>query len=182
MPPASPNWRPGARHRRVEETARRPAPLRADGDRRRDNRNAHDDAVWDVLLSCGHLDTKFTKPDWKPEDGPARSTRTKKWRGLEEILPVVAKDADDEAYWRRIYAEKHPQPAPFNQCHTCANLRTIVAYEGVGWVKPKPKSVKPPKPKPPARQTLEKRLKKLESEAAQLRKELKTLPAVDGEQ
>jgi hypothetical protein len=32
----------------------------------------------------GHLDTKFTKPDWKPEDGPVHRKPTKKWRGLEE--------------------------------------------------------------------------------------------------
>ena len=104
--------------------------------------NPHDDAVWDVLLSCGHLDTKFTKPDWKPEDGPVHPKPTKKWRRLEELLPIVAKDQDDEAYWRRIYAEMHPEPAPFKQCHTCANLRSVVAYERVGWVAPKPKPLK----------------------------------------
>jgi hypothetical protein len=50
------------------------------------------DAALDVLLGCGHLDTEFTKPDWKPEDGPVHPKPTNKWRGLEEILPVVAKD------------------------------------------------------------------------------------------
>jgi hypothetical protein len=33
--------------------------------------------------------------------------------GAGGIVPVVAKDEDDEAYWRRIYAEKHPEPVPF---------------------------------------------------------------------
>jgi hypothetical protein len=136
----------------------------------------HDDAVWDVLLSCGHLDTEFTKPDWKPAHGSIHPKPTNKWRGLEEILPVVAKDQDDEEYWRRIYAEKHPEPAPFKQCHTCANMRFVVAYERVGWVKAKPKPPKVPKsPKPPSRRRLQTRLRKLEAEAEQLREDLKKL-------
>jgi hypothetical protein len=148
-------------------------PMEIDGER---IGKPHDDAVWDVLLSCGHLDTKFTKPDWKPEDGPVHPKPTNEWRGLEEILPVVAKDQDDEAYWRRIYAEKHPEPALFKQCQTCANMRSVVAYERVGWVKPKPKPPKAPTPpKPPSRRNLQTRLRKLEAEAEQLREQLKKL-------
>lgn len=52
-------------------------------------------------------------------------------------------------------------------------IRSIVAYQRVGWLEPKPK---PAKPKPPPRKTLERRLKKLEAEAADLRERLKNLP------
>lgn len=48
-----------------------------------------------------------------------------------------------------------------------------MAYERVGWVAPKPK---PLKPKPTPRKILERRLQKLETEAAALREELKNRP------
>jgi hypothetical protein len=57
--------------------------------------------------------------------------------------------------------------------------RTLVAYEPVGWLAPPPKPLKPVKPKPVPRKTLERRLKKLESEAAQLREELKNYGTED---
>ncbi len=87
---------------------------------------------------------------------------------------MVAKgDSDEEAYWRRLYAEGHPEPAPFTRCNTCAGVRSVVAYQRLGWLAPKKKPVTPVKPKPVPRKTLERRLKKLESEAAQLREQLK---------
>jgi hypothetical protein len=90
---------------------------------------------------------------------------------------VVAEgDADEEEYWRRMYAEHHPDPAPFTRCHTCACIRTIAAYERVGWLAGKKTPIKP---KPAPRKSLERRLRKLESEAAQLREQLKTYPADD---
>ena len=49
-------------------------------------------------------------------------------------------------------AECHLDPALFTRCCTCACVRTITTYQRVGW------------------------LKKLESEAAQLRQQLDDLP------
>jgi hypothetical protein len=72
-----------------------------------------------------------------------------------------------------------PEPVPFTRCHTCACLRSVVAYERVGWVAPKPKPIKSVNPKPPRRETLERRLQKLESEAAQLREQLANLRTED---
>jgi hypothetical protein len=133
-------------------------------------------AVWDVLLSCGHYDQKWVDDlDWKPEDGIGRKTPSKKgFLPLDEFLAEILKDRDQdtEEFWRRVYAESHPDPVPFAQCKTCGNLRSMVAYERVGFLAPKPKPVKPIKPKPVARKTLERRLQKLEAEAAQLREEL----------
>ncbi|BBY05408.1 hypothetical protein [Mycobacterium noviomagense] len=140
-------------------------------------RPAKEYALWDVVLGCGHFHQERTEPDWKPDDGIGHNKPSKKWRGLEEMLEMVAHgDPDEEEYWRRVYAENHPEPVPFTRCHTCACLRSVVAYQRVGWVAPKPKPIKPVKPKPPRRETLQRRLQKLESEAAQLREQLKNLP------
>ena len=90
------------------------------------------------------------------------------------MLEVVAQgDPDKENYWRRIHAEDHPEPAPFVYCYTCSRIRFVVAYQRIGWLEPK---LKPAKPKPPPRKALERRLMKLEAEAAKLRQELKNLP------
>jgi hypothetical protein len=91
----------------------------------------------------------------------------------EGVIGDYPGDPDAEEYWRRLYAEKHPEPVPFTQCHTCACVRSVVAYERVGWLKPKPK---PFKAVSVPRKTLERRLKKLEAEAAALREELKNRP------
>ena len=134
-------------------------------------------ALWDVVLSCGHFTQELTDPKWKLDAGysPERPPKGG-FRGLKDVLRVVCGDADDEAYWRRVHAEKHPKPVPFTQCRTCANIRTVVAYERLGWVAPKPKPPKQsPKPKPPSRRSLQSKLGKLEAEAARIRKQLEEL-------
>lgn len=128
--------------------------------------------VWDIVLSCGHFDQERTEPGWKPDDGPVHRENPNR-RPLDEVLDEIAQgDPDQEDYWRRMYADNHPDPAPFTRCHTCARIRTITAYQRVGWLARK----KPPvKRKPPPRKTLERRLLKLESDAAQLREQLDNL-------
>lgn len=158
--------------------------------RRRDNLNIREplvidgktlrgevqEAVWDVLVSCDHFGHQTAELDWDPSEGP-RHQKCKKWRGLDEMLEVVAQgDPDKENYWRRMYAEDHPEPAPFVYCYTCARIRSIVAYQRIGWLEPKPK---PAKPKPSPRTAMERRLKKLELEAADLRERLRNLPGAD---
>jgi len=134
------------------------------------------EAVWDVLVSCDHFGHQTAELDWDPSEGP-RHQKCKKWRGLDEMLEVVAQgDPDKENYWRRMYAEDHPEPAPFVYCYTCARIRSIVAYQRIGWLEPKPK---PAKPKPSPRTAMERRLKKLELEAADLRERLRNLPGAD---
>jgi hypothetical protein len=75
-----------------------------------------------------------------------------------------------------MYAESWPEPATFTRCRTCANSRSVVAYDRVGWVARKPKPQKPAEPQPRPRKTLERRLQKLEAEAALLREQLNDLP------
>jgi hypothetical protein len=57
----------------------------------------------------------------------------------------------------------------------CSVVRKLVAYAPVDWVAPRPKPIKLSKPEPPSRKSLHARLKKLESEAEQLREQLKKL-------
>ena len=136
-------------------------------------RGAREYAVWDVVLSCGHFTQEHTERGWKPEDGPVHRKSSKRLP-LNQVLEEIAKgDPDEEAYWRRRYAEHHPDPAPFTQCRTCACIRSITAYQRVGWLA---KKAEPAEPQPIPRKTLERRLQKLESEAAQLREQLDNLP------
>lgn len=145
-------------------------PLELDGET---IRGAREYAVWDVVLSCGHFAQEHTAPGWKPEDGhPQRKRKTQ--RPLQDVLDIIAQgDPDEEAYWRRRYDENHPYPTPFTRCHTCACIRTITAYQRIGWLAPR-KSQSPPKPIKVNRKTLERRLAKLEAEAAQLRQQIDT--------
>ena len=77
---------------------------------------------------------KRTAPGWNPKDGPAHRDNDKR-RPLDEVLEVIAKgDPDQEAYWRWMYAANHPDPAPFTRCRMCACVRTITAYQRIGWL------------------------------------------------
>jgi hypothetical protein len=51
----------------------------------------------------------------------------------------------------------------------------LVAYEPVDWVALRPRPIKAPKSKPPSRESLEARLRRLEAEAEQLREKLERL-------
>jgi hypothetical protein len=133
-------------------------------------------AVWDVVLSCGHYATQHAELDWKPQDGPAYMPCV---RPLEEFIENVCSDPDEEDYWRRAFAENHPEPAPFMQCCVCTYRRSVIAYQRVGWLAPKQTQSKPGEPRKPARKTLEKRLRKVEDEAARIRDQLDELRSAE---
>jgi hypothetical protein len=134
-------------------------------------------ARWNVALSCGHRDTELVENlDWRPEDGfVPRPPPKGKYLGLRTLLKEIAKDADDEEYWRRVYAEKHPDPRPFVQCGTCKDVRGVAAYQCVGTLAPEPKPEPPLVPPKPNRAALERSLKKAEEKAAELRERLRGL-------
>jgi len=139
-------------------------------------RGAREYAGWDVVLSCGHFTQEHTEPGWKPDDGPVHR-KSKKRLPLNQVLEEIAKgDPDEEAYGRGMYAEKHPDPAPFTRCRTCARIRTITAYQRVGWLA---KRTQPVKAQPVPRKTLERRLQKLENEAARLAEYASSIPIID---
>jgi hypothetical protein len=99
-------------------------------------------AVWEVVLSCGTT----TRNGSMISTGSLKTASAEKSlarRGfcpLDEFLAEIVKDRDqdDEEFWRRVYAENHPDPVPFAQCKTCGNLRSMVAYERVGFLAPTP--------------------------------------------
>jgi hypothetical protein len=126
----------------------------------------HQSAFWKSLLDCGHFAEVCTDVDWKPEDGPSYPTP-------ERLAEMRAEPVDWDRWNKRLLAAGFPRPAPFQECFICTKVRRLMAYEPVNWVAPRPKPIKPVKPKPVSRETLERRLKKLEAEAAALRKQLK---------
>jgi hypothetical protein len=123
-------------------------------------------AFYTVKLECGHYD-QVIAPDleWKPDDGPRFTVTAERLQEMrdeidDDFIAACPKEA------RRI-ADGFPRPAPYEQCWLCAHVRSVVAYEPVGFLDSPP----PPPPKP-KRKALEARLQKLESEAAQLRKQI----------
>jgi hypothetical protein len=80
------------------------------------------------VISCVHFAQERTKPGWQLEDGSVRR-ESKKRLPLNQVLEEIAHgDPDHKTYWRRMYAENRPDPAPFTRCRTCACVRTITAY------------------------------------------------------
>ncbi len=134
----------------------------------------HHSAFWNALLVCGHFGTICTDPDWQPEDGPTYPT-PERFAEMQADAPAFK----GNRWLTHLLRAGWPHPAPFHECYMCSVVRRLVAYEPVDWVAPKPKPIKLPKPKPPSRKSVERRLQKLESEAAQLREQLKNLPSED---
>ncbi|OBH47303.1 hypothetical protein [Mycobacterium mantenii] len=131
----------------------------------------HKSAFWKTLLDCGHFADVVTDVDWKPEDGPTHPTP-------ERLKEMRAEMAELDRWHKHLLDAGWPRPAPFHECYMCSVVRRLVAYEPIDWVSPRPKPVKPMKPKP-SRTALERRLQKLESDAAQLREQLRNLPIED---
>jgi hypothetical protein len=129
-------------------------------------------ATWDVELSCAHQTSALTKPGWKPENGPVRST-TKPKVSLAEFL--TAWDEDDHEYWTRLYNERFPKPTPFVRCDACFNVRTITSYRLIGPLARKEEAAPKPTPPPLKRSTVKRKLREAEARAAELRKQLKDL-------
>jgi hypothetical protein len=91
------------------------------------------------------------------------------------MIELVGHDRDDEDYLCRKYAENHPVPPTFTRCNICVNVCTIVRRKRLGWVAPRPEPMTPPSPEE-QRTGIERRLAKLEAEAAKLGTKLEDLP------
>lgn len=125
----------------------------------------HTSAFYTVKLSCGHYGQVVAPDlDWSPEAGPQFTVSAERLQEMrDEMDDAFVATCPKEA--RRIN-EGCPQPAPYEHCWLCAHVRSVVAYEPVGFLG------SPPPPPKPKRKTLEARLRKLEAEAAQLRKQI----------
>ncbi|WP_406183888.1 hypothetical protein [Streptomyces sp. NBC_01006] len=138
----------------------------------------HTSAFWKVTLDCGHLEEVVAPTlDWKPADGPrlADASRVKQMtEEFEQLLisnPTLEPEHQRE-HTRRMLASGWPIPSPERQCYTCPHARVIVAYQRVGWLTPRNEAPKPENPAPPARDVLERRLRRAEAEAEKLRTQL----------
>ncbi|MFD7645647.1 hypothetical protein ACFV4P_33945 [Kitasatospora sp. NPDC059795] len=135
------------------------------------------EAFWTVELECGHS-TELVAPslDWKPVHGPCVADPGRVREMAEEF--DQASEADqaflntlDGQYMRRMIAAGWPSPRPEQPCSTCVHVRTITAYQAVGWLIPRGAVPQQP-PVRPARDGLERRLRRAEAEAERLRAQL----------
>ena len=143
-------------------------------------KSARSTAHWDVELSCGHLGSAVSlDPEWRPEDSPRLTTIKRAREMTEEMDAYWAQnpDADPQAlvereHERRMLAMRWPHPRPEVDCYACSVVARITGYQRIGWLVPRTK----PKPQPTPKSQKDKvlaRLAALESEAEELRRQLR---------
>jgi hypothetical protein len=88
--------------------------------------------------------------------------------------------ADDPEMWalvRQTTAHSsafcYPRPAPWLACTMCTWVKSLVAYERVGWLVPPPKPPRKPRRQRSREEILREQVKRTERELARLRRELK---------
>lgn len=133
-------------------------------------------AFWTVLLECGHS-TEVVVPSlgWEPAHGPCVVNPVRVREMAEEFDQAAAADPAlletlNGRHMRRMIAAGWPSPRPEEPCSTCPRARTIVAYQTVGWLIPR--DTAPEQSTRPARDALERRLRRAEADAERLRAEL----------
>ncbi|WP_033818277.1 hypothetical protein [Kitasatospora sp. MBT63] len=135
------------------------------------------EAFWTVQLECGHS-TEVVAPSigWKPEHGPCVADPVRVREMADEFDQASAADLAylatlDGQHMRRMIAAGWPSPRPEQRCSVCVHARTIIAYQAVGWLVPR--GTVPEQPTaPPARDALERRLRRAEADAERLRAQL----------
>ncbi|MET9618964.1 hypothetical protein [Kitasatospora indigofera] len=142
------------------------------------------EAFWTVLLECGHS-TEVVAPSlgWKPAHGPCVVNPARVREMAEEFDHAAAADPAlletfDGQHMRRMIAAGWPSPRPEQPCSTCVHARTIVAYQAVGWLIPR--DTAPEQSTRPARDVLERRLRRAEADAERLRAELAQIGEAPG--
>jgi len=143
-----------------------------------------DKREWEVVLDCGHHSMVRIKDlDWLPEHGhqprsdldPAEQAEmVAKFRQDALDYPEIAETCLRAERW---WAEGCPEPHREFMCCTCPTAYPIVGYVSLGTVAPKPKPA--PKAKAPTKATLQRRLAKMEADAARLRDEIAQAPEDD---
>ncbi|MBT2438779.1 hypothetical protein J7E93_01280 [Streptomyces sp. ISL-36] len=143
----------------------------------------HTSAFWKVTLTCGHAgEAVAPNLNWTPASGPrqARPDRVlqmcadfeQAWHDNPELQAEQDRD-----HTRRMLADGWPTPRPEQLCHSCPQVRMILAYERVGWLVPRrQKAEKTESSAPtPSHPALERRLQRAEAVAERLRAELDQL-------
>jgi len=142
----------------------------------------HTSAFWTVTLSCGHItEVPVSDLGWKPADGPSRVSADRLLAMTAEFGELWAEQPDlqpqrEREHTQRMLAEGWPNPSPEHHCYTCPRARAIVACQRIGWLVPRARA--PKLPKPPSRASLEQRLRQAEAQAEELRRELARLDSL----
>jgi hypothetical protein len=165
--------------RRVGQASRRPPHHEAVGDRGQGDPTREGVCALGRCARVRPFHQERTDPDWKPEVSGTRS-RPRSGEALRRCLRwslkvTLTRSSNGGASTRRTAPSLCPCGA--TTAHVFVRLLPTSVSAGLRPSRtPKPKSIKPVKPKPPRRETLQRRLQKVESEAAQLREQLKNLP------
>jgi hypothetical protein len=125
---------------------------------------------WKATLTCGHQIEVQRNPDWTPELGLKRATSAR----LQEMRPELAKVYAPEPipdHDQKMLDAGWPELGSYLDCPLCPIVRTVTAYEPVGWLVAPAKQVQAPRRKS-RREVLEERIRRTERELKQLRKEL----------
>lgn len=138
----------------------------------------HSVASWRVTLSCGHRDMTVSDLDWKPEDGPVRADAGRLREMLAGCEEMWASQPDlqgerEREHTRRMLEAGWPLPCTEALCYTCPAVRSIVAFQRVGWLVPRaPKSAPTTPSAQPSRTALENHLRQAQTRVDTLQEQL----------
>jgi len=127
-------------------------------------------ADWKATLTCGHHIEVQRNVDWTPEQGLNRATPAR----LEEMRLELAKVNAPEPipdHDQKMLDAGWPELGYYLDCRQCPIVRTVVAYEPLGWLVAPAKQARARRQKS-RREVLEERIRRTERELKQLRKEL----------
>jgi hypothetical protein len=118
------------------------------------------------------------------------------WADDPEMWALVRHDAaHSSAFWKvilacghvetvvtdveqmRLVKARYPRPAPWLPCTMCTWVKSLVAYERIGWLVPPPKPPRKPRRQRSREEILRAHVKRTERELARLRRELREAEA-----
>jgi hypothetical protein len=132
---------------------------------------AHSSAFWTVILACGHVETMVTNLDWVFGQPPHFVTEQRAGEMAAELETMP--DDDHKRKQMRLVKARYPRPAPWLACTMCTWVKSLVAYERIGWLVPPPKPPRKPRRQRSCEEILHEQVKRTERELARLRRELK---------
>ncbi|MGO9097944.1 MAG: hypothetical protein ACLP9Y_00310 [Mycobacterium sp.] len=127
-------------------------------------------ADWKATLTCGHQIEARRNVDWTPEQGLKQATPTRLKEMRLELAKVYAPEPIPN-HDQKMLDAGWPELGYYLDCRLCPIVRTVVAYESLGWLVAPAKQVRQRRQKS-RREVLEERIRRTERELKELRKEL----------
>jgi hypothetical protein len=134
---------------------------------------AQSSAFWTVTLACGHVETMVTDLDWVFGQPPHFVTAQRAAEMAAELESMP--DDDHKRKQMRLVKARYPRPAPWLPCTMCTWVKSMVAYERIGWLVAPPKPPRKPRRQRSREEILQEQVKRTERELARLRRELKDI-------